>query len=686
IWFVNIQNNPDIKNIEGIQYLSKYIDRITLHNNMALQNIDALAKANDWPYLHTVSIVYTVDRTNPQNKHKINLDGLSSIKFGPNRDPMYAQQGQVLMVKGVDALITPANYSTLSTTSAFLPNYTASLQLLDVHFMDEAGNVVAPSNLTNYLSHFKDANNVNVGSEINIMHNSSPYQLSNVDFLKNNTNLLSFNGGHNMNLKDISGLADAINLKYLNIRNTCVNTPLSVLNNLTNLETASLFATNINSARGLNAANFPKLKQIYLGSTFVGNEDLPLILASLSISDLLEELSLDETLISDVYAFSNYTNSWPLMKAICLEGNSITDFSPLKTFEDRDITIVKGAQVLLFTNKDLYCGKTDAEDPSKTIKKAIYPLIFNPDNTLGISTLPGYYNQALTYTGNGFEGILRRVTFEDIGVVKPNLQFLLQNNNIVIYNKNIDVSKKVKELLQLQADYFAASNHAQKNEISKNFYTILHSISGFENYSYNSAKPLLQFYYVEKGRETDYRNEKYIANSGYILIDAEIIQKPITTTNTSRVTIVAEKTLDGATPNDNSFNFNLKDTTGKVIQTKGNIGRTITFDALSFDKPGEYIYYLSEQLGQAQNINYDPVNYKATITVSLSDNYSVKIGYEKDGQSYKGVPVFTNTTKKVANFPQTGDASMLALWIIIVSISIIAIVSIIYNQKNSNKI
>ena len=117
------------------------------------------------------------------------------------------------------------------------------------------------------------------------------------------------------------------------------------------------------------------------------------------------------------------------------------------------------------------------------------------------------------------------------------------------------------------------------------------------------------------------------------------------TSEKARVTLTAAKTLDGQSPIGSSFTFFLDDASGRRLQTKRNQDGSISFDALMFDKTGTYIYYLTEQMGNDQSIDYDSASYKVTITVTRPHDYEASVAYEKNGQAYHGVPTFANTTK-----------------------------------------
>ena len=111
----------------------------------------------------------------------------------------------------------------------------------------------------------------------------------------------------------------------------------------------------------------------------------------------------------------------------------------------------------------------------------------------------------------------------------------------------------------------------------------------------------------------------------------------------------ATVTLDDKEPANGAFSFVLADAnSGAAYQVKNNVGKTVTFDALSFDKEGKYYYTISEQAGTDSNINYDKSKYALTVEVA-KDKTGKKLVAEatitKAGVAYKGTPSFSNASK-----------------------------------------
>ena len=121
----------------------------------------------------------------------------------------------------------------------------------------------------------------------------------------------------------------------------------------------------------------------------------------------------------------------------------------------------------------------------------------------------------------------------------------------------------------------------------------------------------------------------------------------IITPSPAKVSLTAEKLLDGAVPADGSFKFVLRNEDGKNVQTKSNDGDEITFDTLSFSSTGTYEYTIEEVAGNDDSINYDDTVYTAVITVIKPNNYYAEVAYEKNGAAYRGTPIFKNTTKTI---------------------------------------
>ncbi len=121
------------------------------------------------------------------------------------------------------------------------------------------------------------------------------------------------------------------------------------------------------------------------------------------------------------------------------------------------------------------------------------------------------------------------------------------------------------------------------------------------------------------------------------------------------VTLTAEKTLDGETPDEGAFSFNLSGTAqnGEVIDetvTNDAEGK-ITFSTLSFDEIGEYTFTIVEIQGD-DKIHYDTVERVVTVKINLdnaNECYTATISGDANatisGSGEASVGKFKNSTK-----------------------------------------
>ncbi|WP_408582050.1 Spy0128 family protein [Enterococcus durans] len=100
----------------------------------------------------------------------------------------------------------------------------------------------------------------------------------------------------------------------------------------------------------------------------------------------------------------------------------------------------------------------------------------------------------------------------------------------------------------------------------------------------------------------------------------------------------AEKVLTGRSLVAGEFTFELVDQEGKVVQSQTNDGTgKVYFDAIPYDKAGEYNHTIREKAGQDDTVTYDDT--EVPVTVSVKDNK----GQLEATATYEGNAVFTNT-------------------------------------------
>lgn len=146
------------------------------------------------------------------------------------------------------------------------------------------------------------------------------------------------------------------------------------------------------------------------------------------------------------------------------------------------------------------------------------------------------------------------------------------------------------------------------------------------------------------------------------------------------VTIAAEKTMDGKTPENGAFEFCIEDANGKVIETVSNTDAAVSFTDLVFEDEGTYTYYIYEIKGTNKRITYDKTKYTAIVEVTQDGDLVANVTYKKNNKDYSGALLFQNVTG-----PVTGDNSNLGLWIAIFAGSAVVIVLLLVMGKKRGK-
>ena len=103
------------------------------------------------------------------------------------------------------------------------------------------------------------------------------------------------------------------------------------------------------------------------------------------------------------------------------------------------------------------------------------------------------------------------------------------------------------------------------------------------------------------------------------------------------VVLNAEKILTGRSLQAEEFDFELVDEAGTVLQTKANDATgKIYFDAIPYDKAGEYRYTIREKAGTDDTITYDAKELAVFVTVTDEDGQLTAV------TEYEGNQVFEN--------------------------------------------
>lgn len=127
------------------------------------------------------------------------------------------------------------------------------------------------------------------------------------------------------------------------------------------------------------------------------------------------------------------------------------------------------------------------------------------------------------------------------------------------------------------------------------------------------------------------------------------------------VELKANKTMDGGKPAADAFTFVLKNEAGEEVETVTNkADGSVTFTALSFDKPGTYKYTVVETPTD-ESIVYDKSVYGVEIVVAEptdnSSDYQYIVAITKDGVEADGL-TFENNTRKSTDIELVASKTM----------------------------
>lgn len=125
--------------------------------------------------------------------------------------------------------------------------------------------------------------------------------------------------------------------------------------------------------------------------------------------------------------------------------------------------------------------------------------------------------------------------------------------------------------------------------------------------------------------------------------------------SSAKVQFRAVKTMDGKTPKDGKFTFQLTNEAGVVLQTKTNRGENVNFEEVSLHNTGKHIFYIREKKGSDSKVIYDESVYQVTVNVkNIQGSHKASLSYAKYGKPYRGIPHFANRTAK--DLVNTGTA------------------------------
>jgi len=222
-----------------------------------------------------------------------------------------------------------------------------------------------------------------------------------------------------------------------------------------------------------------------------------------------------------------------------------------------------------------------------------------------------------------------------------------------------------------------ATGYAEINELLKDDYTIK-EIKAPTGYQLSNK--------IIKISADDFNSNKEFS--------IDVLNKKVENTG---IKLQAKKVLTGKTLNAGDFEFVLKDSEGKTIQTKSNdTSGVINFDEIAYDNAGTYNYTISEVAGSQAGMTYDKHEINVEVTVKDIDGKlvatAVYTGDQTFNNSYKAATGINNINNGVSDnknislfqkkLPATGDEKSLAL-IICGMFIILSMVLYIANKKKN---
>lgn len=134
---------------------------------------------------------------------------------------------------------------------------------------------------------------------------------------------------------------------------------------------------------------------------------------------------------------------------------------------------------------------------------------------------------------------------------------------------------------------------------------------------------------------TDVGNGHFVTKVTYENNDQTFKNTYVATKTNAQLSV--KKNLTGRALKTDEFEFELKGTDDKVIQTKKNTANgDVNFDTIEYTKAGTYHYTITEKVGNLSGVTYDKKTIKATVTVTDDGNGQLHatVSYEKDNQTF----------------------------------------------------
>lgn len=140
-----------------------------------------------------------------------------------------------------------------------------------------------------------------------------------------------------------------------------------------------------------------------------------------------------------------------------------------------------------------------------------------------------------------------------------------------------------------------------------------------------------------------------VSKDGKVLEGKQIVFANSYKATGTSITFNAAKVLTGRDLKKGEFSFELRDASGKVLQTVKNGALTeggyapIAFDPITYDEPGTYDYRIVEVKGDAEGVTYDETVFTYHVVVTDDGSGQLKVEWTV-GET--GAPVFQNVFVK----------------------------------------
>ena len=161
---------------------------------------------------------------------------------------------------------------------------------------------------------------------------------------------------------------------------------------------------------------------------------------------------------------------------------------------------------------------------------------------------------------------------------------------------------------------------------------------------------------------------------------------PVITPDTDEIEVIlwASKTVNRHVATGSDFTFLLHDKDGNLLQTKANSDGYIFFSPIKYDKPGTYVYRITEQKGSEPGMRYDSNAYTATVSIVEKDGkLESSVTYKMNGVILNSAPLFENFTHSDPELPPpTGDNS--AIILAAVGVCLVLIIFLIIKRRKEN--